>query len=266
MMAKKNQPVWLSRNSFGNLVRQYREQMGMSQEDVATQWGYTREYVSLIERGKRKLDQLEQVSRLADILQIPHERLDAIGRGIPHLAIAPRHPLEADDAVLQALLTPAQATVKLSWLVWYADKEVVIVDNLIQTIASLEQAINDRRGNLLKPAQQVLAYAHEMMGKIEFDRLAYKEPLRTHKLLLRISPQTWILSVANLPLLAYLRKKHRGTPCYGSQKKPLLFIKRLSACNHPEQFVQKVYLRFSKHKPIHMQGMLIQVSLLLLRD
>lgn len=171
----KRQPGWLSSNSFGNLVREYREQMGMSQEDVAKQWGYTREYVSLIERGKRKLDQLEQVSRLADILQIPYERLDAIGRGIPSRTIQPQHPLEADDAILQALLAPAQATVKLSWLVWYADKEVVIVDNLAQTIATLEQAITDRRGKLLKPALQVLAYAHEMMGKIEFDRLDYKE-------------------------------------------------------------------------------------------
>jgi transcriptional regulator with XRE-family HTH domain len=175
MEKKQKQPGWLSSNSFGNLVREYREQMGISQEDVAKQWGYTREDVSLIERGKRKLDQIEQVSRLANILQIPYERLDAIGKGIPHRTIQPQHPLEADDAILQALLAPAQATVKLSWLVWYADKEEVIVDTLAQTTATLEQAINDRRGSLLKPALQVLAYAHEMMGKIEFDRLDYKE-------------------------------------------------------------------------------------------
>ncbi len=81
MEKKQKQPGWLSSNSFGNLVREYREQMGISQEDVAKQWGYTREYVSLIERGKRKLDQIEQVSRLANILQIPYERLDAIGKG-----------------------------------------------------------------------------------------------------------------------------------------------------------------------------------------
>ena len=175
MVKKKRQDGVLSRDSFGKLVREYREQMGMSQEDVAQQWGYTREYVSLIERGKRKLDQLEQVSRLADILQIPHERLDAIGKGIPTRTLQAQHPLEADDALLQALLAPAQATVKLSWLVWYADKEPVIVDTLTQTIVALEQAINDRRGILLKPAMQVLAYAHEMMGKIEFDTLNYKE-------------------------------------------------------------------------------------------
>jgi len=175
MVKKKRQTEGLSSNSFGKLVREYREQMGMSQEDVAQQWGYTREYVSLIERGKRKLDQLEQVSRLADILQIPRERLDAIGKGIPTRTLQTHHPLEADDVILQALLAPAQATVKLSWLVWYADKEAVIVDTLTQTIATLEQAVNDRRGNLLKPALQILAYAYEMMGKIAFDTLNYKE-------------------------------------------------------------------------------------------
>jgi transcriptional regulator with XRE-family HTH domain len=43
--------------------------------ELAERWGFTREYVSQIERGKRKLDKQEQVSRLADILNIPEERL-----------------------------------------------------------------------------------------------------------------------------------------------------------------------------------------------
>ena len=57
MDKSQKQPSGLRSNAFGKLVREYREQMGLSQEEVAEKWGYTREYVSLIERGKRKLDQ-----------------------------------------------------------------------------------------------------------------------------------------------------------------------------------------------------------------
>jgi transcriptional regulator with XRE-family HTH domain len=71
--------VELDNNAFGKLVKSFREQRGWSQGQLAEKWGHTREYVSQIERGKRKLEKWEQVMRLADILDIPPERLDAIG-------------------------------------------------------------------------------------------------------------------------------------------------------------------------------------------
>ena len=67
----------LNANTFGQLVRSYREQRGWSQEELAERWGHSREYVSQIERGKRKLDSMTQAMRLADILDIPQEKLEA---------------------------------------------------------------------------------------------------------------------------------------------------------------------------------------------
>ena len=57
--------------TFGGLVRTFREQRGWTQQRLADHWGFTREYVSQIERGKRKLYGEQSVIRLAEILEIP---------------------------------------------------------------------------------------------------------------------------------------------------------------------------------------------------
>lgn len=64
----------LNKNEFRNLVRSYRKQREWTQEELAERWGYTREYVSQIEAGRKRLNSLEQVLRLADILNIPEEK------------------------------------------------------------------------------------------------------------------------------------------------------------------------------------------------
>jgi len=82
--------------------------------------------VSQIERGKRKLEKWEQVARLADILDIPQEKLEAIGRGIPEKKIEAKEPQQADNAILQMLLAPGRDMVRLSYLTWVADQQPVI--------------------------------------------------------------------------------------------------------------------------------------------
>lgn len=173
MNTKRDDSIEMSGNTFGKLVRTYREERGWTQEELAERWGYTRAYVSQVEHGKRKLNHVDQVSRLADILEIPAERLEAIGRGLTYSRTTPESPHDADDFLLQTLLEPAQATVKLSWLVWHANHDTTIVQNLTQLITQLETAVTERRGKYLKPAQQILGYAHAMMGKIAFDQLDY---------------------------------------------------------------------------------------------
>lgn len=163
----------LSSNEFGRLVRAYRSQRGWTQEDLAERWGHSRAYVSQIEKGTRKLDSATQVSRLADILDIPAEKLAAIGRGVPEKKIDPREPSQSDDALLQMLLTPSRDMVKLSWMAWFADKHPTIEENLRDLIVNLDQSLTTYRGQFVRPAQQLLAYAHQMMGKIAFDRLDY---------------------------------------------------------------------------------------------
>ncbi|MEA2534967.1 MAG: hypothetical protein QOJ93_2778 [Actinomycetota bacterium] len=164
-----------SPGTFGGLVRAFREQRGWTQLDLAERWGFTREYVSQIELGKRKLYGEESVMRLAEILDIPLERLQAIGKYVPHGARTAEHLAQADDALLEALIDPARAMVKLSWLVWYANSDTTVVHQLADIVARLETAVTERRGRLRTAALELLAYAHEMMGKVAFDRLAFPD-------------------------------------------------------------------------------------------
>lgn len=161
----------LNENAFGQLVKAYRGQRGWTQEELAQRWGYARGYVSQIERGKRKLDSMTQVMRLADILDIPQEKLEEIGRGIPRRKIDVQKPEQADSAILQMLLAPGRDMVRLSYLNWIADQHPVIEESLRNLIYQLDQALISYHGELMNPAQQLLAYAHQMLGKIAFDHL-----------------------------------------------------------------------------------------------
>jgi len=163
----------LNKNEFGALVKTYRKQRGWTQEELADRWGHTRGYVSQVESGRRKLDSTEQLVRLADVLDIPSEKLEAIGRGIPARKIQAEHPSQADDAILQMLLAPAKDMVKFAWLAWWADSVPNIEERLCDLVAQLDQAIGAYHGEFAPHAQQLLAYAHQMLGKIAQDRLDY---------------------------------------------------------------------------------------------
>lgn len=159
-------------NTFGNLIRAYRKQRQWTQAQLADRWGYTSEYVSQVETGKRKLDSMRQVASLANILDIPQEKLEAIGRGIPERK-KPAKPGETDNKVLQMLLTPGRDMVRMSWIVWQGDQHPAIENNLQNVIIGLEAALLSYHGEFVKPAQQLLAYAHQMKGKMALERLDY---------------------------------------------------------------------------------------------
>jgi transcriptional regulator with XRE-family HTH domain len=163
----------LKKNEFGELVRAYRKQRGYTQEELAERWGHSRAYVSLIEAGKKKLDSIAQVVRLADILDIPQEKLEAIGRGIPTRQSKAQTPEQTENAVFQMLLSPGRDMVRLSYMVWLADQHPVIEENLRDLVFNLDQALTAYHGEFRKPAQQLLAYARQMQGKISFDRLDF---------------------------------------------------------------------------------------------
>lgn len=175
MVSRKQESTETGTSDFGKLVRNYRIQRHWSQQQLADRWGYSREYVSQIERGKRKLDHVERVNRLADILEIPSEQLDAIGKGMPRRKNDTERLSNADNALLEALLQPAQSTVKLSWLIWHGDGDTTVINDLAALIAKLETALQLYRGTFRRQSQQLLAYAYEMMGKTAFDRLNYME-------------------------------------------------------------------------------------------
>ncbi len=163
----------LNKNAFGQLVRSYRQQRGWTQDELGERWGYIRAYVSQIEQGKRKLDSMTQVVRLADILDIPQEKLEEIGRGIPTRKIEVHEPQQADSAILQMLLAPGRDMVQLSYMLWIADQAPILEEKLQELTINLDQALISYHGEFLKPAQQLLAYTHQMRGRIAFDRLDF---------------------------------------------------------------------------------------------
>ena len=163
----------LNKNEFGELVKAYRKQRGWTQEQLAEHWGHSRAYVAQIEKGRRKLDSASQVVRLADVLDIPQEKLEAIGRGIPQWEHKTLSSQEADSAILQMLLEPGRDMVKLAYMVWLADQNKSVEENLRDWIFKLDQALTAYHGEFVKPAQQLLAYAHLMKGRMAFDRLDF---------------------------------------------------------------------------------------------
>src|SRR5437660_12846514 len=96
-----NREMVLNKNEFGKLVKAYRNQRGWTQEELAGRWGHSRAYVSQVEAGRRTLDRTSQLARLADILDIPSEKLEAIGRGIPERNVKVQTIEQADNAILQ---------------------------------------------------------------------------------------------------------------------------------------------------------------------
>ncbi len=200
-------------SSFGKLVRVYREQRGWKQGELAERWGFTREYVSQIERGKRKLDKQEQVNRLADILGIPPERLEAVGKGMPAKRARANNPLESDDVLLQALLEPAQTTVKMSWLIWQGDN---VIGDVGANLRDLQKRLNNAlclyRGQFHQPALRILAYTHEMLGKLAIERTATAEALKHFQEMYDIAEEVGdvdMLTLATLHQSEMLRRRGR---------------------------------------------------------
>ncbi len=163
----------LSKNEFGELVKAYRKQRGWTQEQLAARWEHSRGYVSQIEAGTRKLDSTSQLVRLADILDIPQEKLEAIGRGIPTRKVQIEAPEHVDNAILQMLLAPGRDMVQLAYMLWIADQHPILEEKLRELTLQLDQALTAYHGEFLKPAQQLLAYTHQMLGRIAFDRLDF---------------------------------------------------------------------------------------------
>ncbi|WP_437334271.1 helix-turn-helix domain-containing protein [Sorangium sp. So ce394] len=95
------------RKRLGVKLRDAREYLGLSQDEVAKSIGVTRSAVSLIESGQRRVDAFE-LKRLADLYQRPVAEFtgdtDVIDAPVPetvqHLARAAAKLTEADRAEL----------------------------------------------------------------------------------------------------------------------------------------------------------------------
>lgn len=66
--------VFKFRQSFGRVVREYRQRKELSQEELADKCGLHRTYISDIERGIKSVS-LVSLLRIAEALNVPSHRL-----------------------------------------------------------------------------------------------------------------------------------------------------------------------------------------------
>ncbi len=203
----------MEHNAFGKLVRACREQRGWKQDELAERWGFTREYVSLVERGKRKLDRPEPVTRLADILGITEEQLTRAGKSRPPKQFSAQQGVERDDLLLQALLEPAETTVKLSWLIWQGNG---MLPDLTRNLQNLEHRLNEAlgiyHGQFHQPVLRILASVHELLGKQAVERTAAQEAIKHFQEMYDIAEElrdSDLLILAMIHQAAMLRRKGR---------------------------------------------------------
>ncbi|HTI14781.1 MAG TPA: helix-turn-helix transcriptional regulator [Dictyobacter sp.] len=228
--------------SFGELVKTYRKQRYWKQEDLAQSWGYSREYISQIEQGKRKLTNDEQVRKLANILEIPIEQLERIGK-VPARIPTPVQPQEGDNALFSALLSPAQTTIKLSWLVWHGNSAPEIHQQLQDLIVQLETALTLYRGQFVKQALELQAYAHEMLGSMAFDQLDLQTASYHYQEMYDIGEELQhpdLITLASVHQADILRKRNRLETA----------LSRFTAAE--EQ-------KWVEHASLHVQGLFYQV-------
>lgn len=74
-----------TKNVFGNLLREKREQLHLSRGGLAATLGYSRSFVDLLETGRRGCD-LEDLPRLAEVLKTD-------GHELARVYLAERHPV-----------------------------------------------------------------------------------------------------------------------------------------------------------------------------
>ncbi len=61
----------INEHDFVNRIRQRRDELGLSQKDLANALGLDQGKISLIEKGARKIDVVKELPALAKILQKP---------------------------------------------------------------------------------------------------------------------------------------------------------------------------------------------------
>lgn len=60
--------------AFGIVIKKYRVEKSLSQEEMAFQSGLDRTYISLLERGKRK-PTINTIFSIAEVLQLPPHKI-----------------------------------------------------------------------------------------------------------------------------------------------------------------------------------------------
>jgi hypothetical protein len=119
----------------------------------------------------------------------------------------------SSDLLLQALLEPVQASVKLSWLLWQNNGMLM---DLASNLHTLERGLNDAlglyHGQFRQPALRLLASVHELLGKQAVERTATQEAITHFRELYDIAEElgdTDLLVLAMIQQAGMFRRKGR---------------------------------------------------------
>jgi transcriptional regulator with XRE-family HTH domain len=154
------------------LLRQAREARNLTQDEMAdglTQLGAKGATGGLVSKWERGICRPNRFHR-----RLLCRFFDASPQELGFTAgLTQSGPEVSEDALVDALLEPAGATIKLSWLVWYGHADAAVVDRVVALIGKLTDFTASHQGNLRQPSLQLLAAAYEMLGKVAFDGLDY---------------------------------------------------------------------------------------------
>jgi transcriptional regulator with XRE-family HTH domain len=132
---------------LGELLRDYRHAAGVTQQQVADMLGYDRTYISMIERGRRHINDRGALAHIARTLAIPPHMLGIAG---------------PDDASYKAMLAFGASVVRLAELARYGGRAAEAVSELWPLITRLEARVADGRAD--PDVMRLLAQARVSFG------------------------------------------------------------------------------------------------------
>ena len=132
---------------LGEFLRGYRHAAGVTQQQVADMLGYDRTYISMIERGRRYVNDRGALAHIARTLAIPPHMLGIAG---------------PDDASYKAMLVFGASVVRLAELARYGGRAAEAVSELWPLITRLEARVADGRAD--PDVMRLLAQARVSFG------------------------------------------------------------------------------------------------------
>lgn len=137
----------LATRDLGVILRTYRRLNGLSQEKLAVLLGYDKTYVSMMETGRRVINDVATRRHIADTLAIPAHTL-----GVTN----------TDDADFRAMIQFADSTIRLSELARRSGRAVEAVNELWPLVARLEARAAE--GHIERETMVLLGQARLALG------------------------------------------------------------------------------------------------------
>ncbi|MEZ0070268.1 transcriptional regulator with XRE-family HTH domain/predicted negative regulator of RcsB-dependent stress response [Streptacidiphilus sp. MAP12-20] len=140
------QDVLATRN-LGSILRHYRLQNSLTQTELGQQLGYEKTYISLLETGRRTIDDVNALRQIAGTLRLPPHTLGVT---------------DAGDTDVAAMLQFGHSTIHLADISRQSGLASAAIDELWPLVARLEARVED--GHSEREVLELLAKARTSLG------------------------------------------------------------------------------------------------------